>query len=411
MSSAVNVEQVLPFPTGSARLSSRVTRLFERAFEAPHSSGRIIPMEGLRAFAALLVFLAHFHTPFEGRLQHTHWLYSAAMIGGLFGQAGVDVFFVLSGYLMYGATIKSRRSYGSFLGRRVLRIYPVFTAVFILYIFLSIAFPFKSKIPSGSGGVLFLAYNFFMLPGVFPLPELILPAWSLSYEWLFYLSMPLVVAGLRMRNWLWWKRLAFFGVLSAAIAVFGIWSGLLQHNRLALFGVGIAIWELNTRYELRSKLSLGMARGLIEWPLIALLAVNLIALGVAQFGGAPDSWPWFWTPSLCLTLLPFIAYTLFGGGVLTSIFSWAPLRWIGNFSYSYYLIHSVTIQGLKLVVDKYFPGNSSVAFIMCLFVTALAATLAAGALLYLCVERPLQVWAEPKGKASREVHQVSSVGV
>jgi peptidoglycan/LPS O-acetylase OafA/YrhL len=356
-------------------------------------------MEGMRAFAALLVFFAHFHTPFEARLQQHQWLYSAFMIGGLSGQAGVDVFFVLSGYLMYGATIKGRAGYWSFLGRRVRRIYPTFIAVFVLYIILSFAFPYKSKIPPGAHAIVFLTYNFFMLPGIFPLPLLILPAWSLSYEWLFYLTMPLVVSGLRMRGWTWLKRLAFFGVLFIGIVIVRVYPAQLQYHRLALFGIGIAIWEINRRYGFHSRFP-----RFTEWALLALLIADLVALGWVQLAGPPDQLPWFWTPSLSLILLPFVAASLFGGGVLTSIFSWAPLRWIGNFSYSYYLIHSIAIQGFKLVVDKYFPHSSSIPFLLFLFISSLALSLIAGALLYLCVERPLQAVPRPS-KATHIGHR------
>jgi len=66
------------------------------------------------------------------------------------GHSGVDLFFVLSGYLIYGALIRKKVSYLSFFRRSVERIYPTFLCVFAIYLVLSILFPEENKIPARS---------------------------------------------------------------------------------------------------------------------------------------------------------------------------------------------------------------------------------------------------------------------
>ena len=40
------------------------------------------------------------------------------------------------------------------------------------------------------------------------------------------------------------------------------------------------------------------------------------------------------------------------------MFSWTPLRWLGNMSYSYYLIHGLTLKGIALVMMRVIPPST-----------------------------------------------------
>ena len=138
-------------------------------------------MEGLRGLAVVLVFAVHFCTLVRP------WAADPGLVSVLdvlerLGHSGVDLFFVLSGYLIYGALIARPRPFGPFMRRRVQRIYPTFLAVFALYLVLSLLDPSHSKLPApGASLVLFLLSNLLLLPGIFPLQPLIAVAWSLSY--------------------------------------------------------------------------------------------------------------------------------------------------------------------------------------------------------------------------------------
>lgn len=102
-------------------------------YETDFGPSRIMPMEGLRGLAIALVFLCHFQIVILSPLSesfHSRFFLVMAQIGG----TGVDLFFVLSGMLIYRAALKPGMKYGKFLLRRVERIFPTFVAVLALYI-------------------------------------------------------------------------------------------------------------------------------------------------------------------------------------------------------------------------------------------------------------------------------------
>ena len=71
--------------------------------------------------------------------------------------------------------------------------------------------------------------------------------------------------------------------------------------------------------------------------------------------------------------------------------TWAPLRWLGNMSYSYYLMHGLVVRAGFAVLGRVLPdGLPPPAFWMAL-VPLFAATLAAGAVLFIVVEKPLSL--------------------
>ncbi|WP_280154891.1 acyltransferase [Piscinibacter sp. XHJ-5] len=141
------------------------------------------------------------------------------------GNSGVDLFFVLSGYLIYGTLMRRPQSFGAFMIRRVRRIYPAFLVVFVTYMALAFAIPsLGAKLPATGLPSYFLA-NLLLLPGLFPIEPLITVAWSLSYEMFFYLLLPVVIALARLRQWAPVHRIAALvmiaGVLFAYCAAVG----------------------------------------------------------------------------------------------------------------------------------------------------------------------------------------------
>src|SRR2546429_456182 len=101
----------------------------QHALKTDSMRGHIAELDGLRGIAILLVMLHHFW-PKSGIL--THWA-SVAHLGWI----GVDLFFVLSGFLIAGILLDGRGEQGyyrNFYARRALRIFPLY------YCFLAVAF-------------------------------------------------------------------------------------------------------------------------------------------------------------------------------------------------------------------------------------------------------------------------------
>ncbi len=180
---------------------SPISQWLRTTFEFDSAQSRLISMEGLRGLAVTLVFLVHYTTlarPWVGAGSSTD--YVVEMLHSV-GNTGVDLFFVLSGYLIYGTLIEKRKAFGPYFARRIERIYPVFAVVTAVYLVLFFVFPSESKLPAGAGSaVLFVLQNLIFMPGLFPVQAINTVTWSLSYEMFYYLVMPLLIALVGMRT-------------------------------------------------------------------------------------------------------------------------------------------------------------------------------------------------------------------
>lgn len=360
-------------------------------FELSRGGGahNVRPMEGLRGFAVFLVFLVHYVTlvaPWVTRGSHTQAVAAALHT---MGNTGVDLFFVLSGYLIYGSLIARAQPFGRYMARRVERIYPAFLAVFAIYIALSFAFPAENKIPSAwPAASVYLLQNLLLLPGLFPIEPLITVAWSLSYEMFYYLLIPLLIGalGLRRRSARW--RCIFFGGLAIAVAALG--AALFgSHVRLIMFIAGILLHEALSAESLAQRWSPRSAVALVA--LVTGLLCTLLPLQGAAAYALKVSILFVCFFVLCLAC--FSHPTTW----LPRAFSWTPLRWLGNMSYSYYLIHGLALKAAFIVLAAMLPASERGAwFFYALMPMMFGLTLLPAAALFLMVERPLSL--APKRK-------------
>jgi len=335
-------------------------------------------MEGLRGFAVLLVFWVHYTLMLEPWVPADSFTHSISAALYTIGNTGVDLFFVLSGYLIYGSLLSRAQPFLSFMRRRIERIYPAFLAVFAIYVLLSWARPEVNKIPAGAwSGALYLVENVLLLPGLAPIQPLITVAWSLSYEMFFYLTIPILIAvlGLRGRSVGW--RSTLFTLLAAAGIAYGATQG--GHVRLVYFVAGTLLYETIESRAWRAPSSA--------------LACAALALGLGSrlitLHGAWGSAVKLVVLFLCFFL---VCHTCFcaPAGWLGRCFSWTPLRWLGNMSYSYYLLHALAIEAAVFVLVRVHPpslrygGAEFWVLLLPFFALSVCASLA----LFLAVERP-----------------------
>lgn len=148
-------------------------------------------INALRAIAVISVIL--YHT-------------DASLVPG--GFAGVDIFFVISGYLMTGVIVeklwKDEFSYSVFLYARARRIVPALASLCLTLLvmgwFLSTPAEYKSIAQSASTSLLFFSnVLYYLQSGYFTASaheNWLLHTWSLSVEWQFYILYPLVILGI-----------------------------------------------------------------------------------------------------------------------------------------------------------------------------------------------------------------------
>ena len=280
-------------------------------------------LQGLRGIAVLSVVLYHCHPRFTGT-----WFYPAS----LWGWTGVNLFFVLSGFLITSILLESRNKphyFRNFYGRRALRIWPVYVLVLIVC-YLNAPWFIGPTVwvairTAPWWAYLLLLQNLFHLT----LPPAIGPTWSLAIEEQYYFLWAPVVRVLRT-PWLLAGLLASF-LIAAPLFRMSHFSWITPTHTLTHID-GIAMGSLLALglYTLPIRRRVWLAIGLIAMP-VGLISAATIAGGTAFLDTA-------------LT-------TLFGGAVLSSIastgarnpvnaiLSRGPLAYYGRISYGLYMTH------------------------------------------------------------------------
>lgn len=153
------------------------------------SSANFKNIQALRAVAALLVLAFHVYAV-EGKYFGRHVV---PAVLGTFGTCGVDLFFVISGFAMTTSTrgqFRSRNAAVFFLGRRAMRIYPMYWLYSLMVLAVMSVLPQWSN--ASTGRYPDVLRSLLLLPGG-TLP-LLLQGWSLIYEMFFYVVFAVLLA-------------------------------------------------------------------------------------------------------------------------------------------------------------------------------------------------------------------------
>ncbi len=280
-------------------------------------------LQGLRGIAVLAVVLYHSHPRFEGT-----WFYRAS----LWGWAGVNLFFVLSGFLITSILLEARdkpRYFRNFYGRRALRIWPVYFLVLAIcylnapwFVGLPVAQAFRTA--PWWAYCLFLQ-NLFHLS----LPPAIGPTWSLAIEEQYYLIWAPVVRVLKRP-----RTLAI--VLSCALVA----SPLFRMSHFAWITPTFTLTHLDG-IAMGSLLALGLytiSMSTRAWIAIGLSAMlgGFVAAGTIAGGTA------FLDSALTVGFGGTVLLCISSSGArnpLSILLRRGPLAYYGRISYGLYMIH------------------------------------------------------------------------
>ena len=292
-------------------------------------------LDGLRAVAATLVVLFHADAP--------QWS------GGFIG---VDVFFVLSGFLITGVWLAGRRDPVSFYARRIRRLLPasLITLLGTAVVWRLLASPMEARSRADDvwGAALYASNWVFALDAQDYFqhdqpPSPFLHFWSLAVEEQFYLVWPWLLAGVvaltARRSWLWVTGLACGGIGVA------VWTAQIDPV-LSHFGTHVRAWQLLAG----AVLAFSLARFPRRWSGGGVLAATGLAISLlAGTSLLPLSPP----PRGAVSVLG-VVLLIVGGELAPGSRFLQPLRWnwiqrLGGASYSAYLVHWPFV----LMADRY----------------------------------------------------------
>lgn len=336
----------------------------------------IVNLQALRALAAYGVVVYHIG---DSAPEELPWFSRVSHIGA----AGVDIFFVLSGFIMVFTTSRASMTGGEFLLRRIARIVPAYWLV-TLFTFGLLAFGFE-PVGNHSVDIGYLLRSLLFIPaergasGVIPLLAV---GWTLNFEMLFYLLFAAAIhtAGVVRRVQVVSVALLALVAIGGCIGPAGVVAGFVTSPLLLEFLFGIAIACLWDRILQVSATTLGWTGGVS-------LALGAAMLGLdgwlVPFRELTGSWRFFWfgVPAAAVV-----------GGAL--MFEAAKLEvtnrpWLhqGDASYALYLVHPLVLQLTRKVLDQYAgPGGFG---LVSNLVISLGACAACGTLFHVFVEQPL----------------------
>jgi peptidoglycan/LPS O-acetylase OafA/YrhL len=377
-------------------------------------SAHIAALTGVRALAALWVVLFHAWIV-AGRPTPILPLPAARFdLTPLFafGWLGVDVFFVLSGFLLtrqaWGKVARGAapgwlgtrfgETYTSFLERRVLRVYPAYYATISVLLVLA-GLRLYRTLPEKADLLLHLVmfHNLVeryleTMNGVF---------WTIPFEWQFYLVFPLLFVALRRTN-----LIAFYLAFALLALATKEWviirdSGYMQLQlpiRLDAFVAGMCAATFAEHHRLRRRaaltvFALGLA-GLFGTPWI----YSAYPSGGHYFDAVGLARPLWIQASICLFLLGLSAEPHPG----VRLFSNRLVVWLGLISYSIYLVHVPVLDFLALLGAYPIRDSGVPISLPRVLATGVPAVIAASAALYYSIERPFQT------SARRSARQTAS---
>ncbi|MDP5031436.1 acyltransferase [Paraglaciecola sp.] len=344
---------------------------------------RSIPaLTSIRGFAALIVLFMHIHETFRNDLP---W-FSIFKNGAL----GVDLFFVLSGFILayvYADTTIERRNflgfYNKFIKSRLARIYPLhfFTLLFTLCLVLVIPH-FYERSPQFYTGLSFILNLFLIQNWGFIDISWNIVSWSISAEFFMYLLFPFMLYFKNLVN-------SQFKVLTLAIFIFIIhhififtlnWT---NYGGMSLGGMVRVFFEFSLGFLL-FYLRAGFYTIFINFKdNLGLLLVLLLLISV-------------FFKEVWLLFLPSVAFFILHLGVFDSstsrFLSNKPLVYLGNISFSLYMWHWLVIQvynALKTNVFQFDHSQTS-EFIAACFLTIISLVIAHYSFRYL--EEPARKW-------------------
>lgn len=342
----------------------------------------LVDVQLLRAIAALGVLI--FHIESEILIRETVPAAALFSKAAWVGQAGVDLFFLISGFIMYYVHREDfgrPRSAGRFILRRLVRIVPTYWLLTSVTVLGLVWLPhlFNSRTVDWD----WILASYLFIPWRSPAGDIsppVGPGWTLNYEMYFYVIFS--IALFLPRQAAIYSISAFF-VTAAILGIFKAPDepviGLMTSSMLVEFVMGMWLaWAFCKGYELGKK---------SRWAVFA-LALVLLAISPALYtSGALQTWwrlVFFGLPAAGLISAILLARASANNGAAESKVEKLFIA-IGDSSYALYITHIFTIRIARICFERLYPSMTWPIKFILLFVSAVVV----GHLFFILVERPI----------------------
>ncbi|GAA5055793.1 acyltransferase [Erythrobacter westpacificensis] len=350
-------------------------------------------LTGLRGIAAWWVVFYH------ARLSLTEWMPEAGTAIAASGYLAVDLFFMLSGFVMwlnYGERLRREGAAGApaFWWRRFARIWPLHAAVLGAMVAFALVLLATGR-DMANYPLAELPLHVLLVQNWGLTPELTWnhPAWSISTEVGAYLIFPLAAVAVRWGAMRPWALVA--GVIVAALALHGVFTlagAETLGEQITRLGLVRCIVQFGIGMMLANLWAVWSGRGAIAAACAGASALCLVALWL--FEGMDT----------LLVPLAFAALLLalaLDEGPAARLLSTRPLVWLGDVSYATYLVHFPLLIALKLLaVDESLQIGPAA------FAAYLLILLALSGGLYRWLEKPAQTWLNARRPGQRKTASV-----
>jgi peptidoglycan/LPS O-acetylase OafA/YrhL len=332
---------------------------------------------------------------------HSHGFIGVFKISGYSPlMQGVSFFFVLSGFVLAYAypELPTRQHIYRFLWARFSRIWPMHvTALLVLILLL----PFYSWGVSTSHPYFFSIVNLLMIHAWIPVQDSYLGlnsvSWSISTEFFFYLSFPLLI-----HKWYstWHIKLVIVFVIwlmtIISVNIFDLDPAGMVYihpiSRLLEFTIGIATCAMfKLILEQEPKISVVQGTGLELLVLLVLIAVFYLIAAMlnnpqlTDFIGIAGRY-WLSSSGACFIFAALILIYSFQCGLFSKVLKNKTFVFLGEISFAVYMIHQIIIRSYVYYLGKAFPPSISGAAI------SWVVTLILSSFIFIYVEKPARIF-------------------
>jgi peptidoglycan/LPS O-acetylase OafA/YrhL len=299
-----------------------------------------VTLNGYRGLCALLVFAFHLGsagvvdwpggTPAKD-LAYDFWTSLSF---------GVDMFFMISGFVILGS-LSRHDDVGDFLRDRVVRIFSAWIPALLAVSAICIALRMKvfADVTFLQGLWIFVA-NFFLLPPLAPVPMIHIGSWSLTYEWVFYFTAAAGVLAYRRAPGSVWATVAW--AVPAMLFV-------TLYPRAIYFMTGVLVFKYRDWFATKAQW--------LKWPLaslcIFLLAWRAIGMDEHTNNTLPElilDGRWILGLLAFVASVHMFACVCLNSSRQTGFLNSAVFQFLGNISYSFYLWHVLVMSLTKRIV-------------------------------------------------------------